>query len=45
MLIGLDASRREAQQTLRAALDALAPLGEQTQALEALAMFVVERNV
>jgi geranylgeranyl diphosphate synthase type II len=45
MLIGLDASRREAQHALRAALDALAPLGEQTQALEALAVFVVERNV
>jgi geranylgeranyl diphosphate synthase type II len=45
MLIGLDASRREAQLALQSALDALAPLGEQTEPLRALAVFVVERKM
>jgi geranylgeranyl diphosphate synthase type II len=45
MLMGLDASRREAQQALQAALATLEPLGEQAQSLRALAVFVVERNV
>jgi geranylgeranyl diphosphate synthase type II len=44
MLIGLDASQKEAQQQLSIALDAIAPLGHKSHGLAALARFVVERN-
>jgi geranylgeranyl diphosphate synthase type II len=44
MLIGLDASRREAQQQLAAAIKSLEPFGSPAQGLRALANFVVERN-
>ena len=44
MLIGLDASRREAEQQLSAALKAIEPLGTPALGLRSLAGFVVERN-
>lgn len=43
-LLGLEASRREAETQLSAALSALKPLGTAAGGLEALAKFVVERN-
>jgi geranylgeranyl diphosphate synthase type II len=45
MLIGLDASRKEAQNAMASALKAIGPLGSGAQGLEALARFVVERNM
>jgi geranylgeranyl diphosphate synthase type II len=44
MLIGLDASRREAREQLSAALDVVQPLGSHADGLRALAKFVVNRN-
>jgi geranylgeranyl pyrophosphate synthase len=43
-LLGLDASRRQGQQELAAALEALEPLGTAAAGLSALARFVVERQ-
>jgi geranylgeranyl diphosphate synthase, type II len=44
MLIGLEKSRREAEEQLSAALDAVKPLGTQADGLRVLAEFVVERK-
>lgn len=44
VLIGLEHSRREAEQQLAAALESLAGLGQRGANLRALATFVVERN-
>ncbi|MGD0541538.1 MAG: polyprenyl synthetase family protein [Tepidisphaeraceae bacterium] len=44
MLIGLEASRREAREQLSAALDGVRPLGSHADGLRALAEFVVNRN-
>ncbi|MGD0461307.1 MAG: polyprenyl synthetase family protein [Tepidisphaeraceae bacterium] len=44
MLIGLEASRREAREQLAAAMDVLQPLGSDADGLRALAEFVVNRN-
>jgi geranylgeranyl diphosphate synthase type II len=44
MLIGLEASRREARVQLEAALEAIQPLGPHADGLRALAEFVVNRN-
>jgi geranylgeranyl pyrophosphate synthase len=44
MLIGLEASHREAREQLAAALEAVAPLGADAERLRALAQFVVERK-
>jgi geranylgeranyl pyrophosphate synthase len=43
-LLGVAAARREAKAQLRAALDALAPLGKLAEPLRVLARFVVERR-
>jgi geranylgeranyl pyrophosphate synthase len=44
MLIGLDASRREAKNQMNLALEAVAPLGQPAAGLKILATFVVERD-
>jgi geranylgeranyl diphosphate synthase type II len=44
-LIGLEASRREADRNLAAALEAIKPLGAEADGLRILARFVVERQV
>jgi geranylgeranyl diphosphate synthase, type II len=44
MLIGLEASRREAREQLSAALNVIQPLGSHGDGLRALAEFVVNRN-
>jgi geranylgeranyl diphosphate synthase type II len=44
MLIGLEASRREAREQLSAALDVVQPLGPHADGLRALAEFVVNRK-
>jgi geranylgeranyl diphosphate synthase type II len=44
MLIGLEASRREAREQLAAALETIGSLGSQADGLRALAEFVVNRN-
>ena len=44
MLIGLDASRREAEEQLAAAVKSLDSLGANAAGLRSLAGFVVERN-
>jgi len=44
-LLGLEASRREAERNLAAALEAIVPLGAEGEGLRALAKFVVERRV
>ena len=44
-LIGIDASRREADRNLAAAIEAVSPLGPEADGLRALARFVVERQV
>jgi geranylgeranyl diphosphate synthase type II len=44
VLMGLDASKREAAHQLAAALDAVKPLGLSADGLRALAKFVVERD-
>ena len=43
-LIGLDASRAEAEKQLNAAIEMLEPIGQQADRLATLAKFVVERN-
>ncbi len=43
-LLGIEESRRRAQQLIDEACEALAPLGEKRAGLEALARYVVERN-
>ena len=43
-LYGLEQARSEADRQIQAALDAIAPLGEQASALGAIARFVSERN-
>lgn len=43
-LYGLDQARSEADRQIQAALDAIAPLGEKSAALGAIARFVSERN-
>jgi len=43
-LLGIDASRRRAEQLIAEACNALAPLGSRAASLEALARYVVERN-
>jgi geranylgeranyl diphosphate synthase type II len=43
-LLGIDESRRRAQQLIDEACDALAPLGEKRAGLEVLARYIVERN-
>jgi geranylgeranyl pyrophosphate synthase len=45
MLIGLEASRREAHQALQGALQAVDGLGAAAESLRCLAKFVVERNM
>jgi geranylgeranyl diphosphate synthase, type II len=45
VLMGVNASRHEADQQLSAALDAIAGFGESAQGLKTLARFVVERTV
>ncbi|MDP9175875.1 MAG: polyprenyl synthetase family protein [Planctomycetota bacterium] len=45
VLIGLDASRREADQALAAAIRAITPLGAAAAGLISLARFVGERNI
>jgi geranylgeranyl diphosphate synthase type II len=45
MLIGMEASQREAQRNLDAALEAVAGLGDEARGLRSLAAFVVERQV
>lgn len=44
-LLGLEASQKEADKQLSAALESLTPLGSKGDRLAALARFVVERNV
>lgn len=43
-LLGIEESRRRAQQLIDEACDALVPLGEKRAALEVLARYIVERN-
>jgi geranylgeranyl diphosphate synthase, type II len=43
-LIGLDASKREAERNLAAAVDSLSPFGGEADGLRTLARFVVERR-
>lgn len=45
MLLGLEASQREAQRQLAAALKAIEAFGPTAEGLRALARFVVERNM
>jgi geranylgeranyl pyrophosphate synthase len=45
MLIGMEASQREARRNLETALEAVAGLGDEARGLRSLAAFVVERQV